>query len=62
MDGIAGIKEGSQAPQISLFSIGYGSDADAKVLGTIAQRGGGKYSSGNTTDIQAVFRDIATFF
>lgn len=62
MDSIATNKEGASSSQVTLFTIGYGSDADTKVLGTIAQRGGGKYSSGNTDDIQAVFRDIATFF
>jgi Ca-activated chloride channel homolog len=62
MDAITGNREGTKAPDVSVFTIGYGRDADGGVLSTIAKRGGGKFASGNTDDIQAVFRDIATFF
>lgn len=62
MDVLIGNREGAKAPDISIFTIGYGKDADSSVLSTIARRGGGKYSVGTTDDIQAVFRDIATFF
>jgi Ca-activated chloride channel family protein len=43
MDALVGNREGTKAPDISVFTIGYGKDADAGVLGTIAKRGGGKY-------------------
>ncbi len=62
MDSLTKTREGTTSTDITLFTIGYGNDADSKVLNTIAQRGGGKYSSGTTSDITAVFRDIALFF
>ncbi len=62
MDVLVGNREGTKVPDISIFTIGYGKDADGSVLSIIARRGGGKYSVGTTDDIQAVFRDIATFF
>ncbi len=62
MDAIGRAKEGETTPEVAIFTIGYGKDADESVLGTIAKRGGGKYSQGSTSDITAVFRDISTFF
>lgn len=62
MDKLAGTKEGARGSEVNIFTIGYGRGADANVLGIIAKRGNGKYASGQTDDIQAVFRDIATFF
>ncbi len=62
MDSIGRTKEGVDTPDVTVFTIGYGKDADESVLGTIAKRGGGKYSKGGTSDITAVFRDISTFF
>lgn len=62
MDAIGRTREGTVTPDVTIFTIGYGKDADESVLGTIAKRGGGKYSKGSTSDIRDVFRDISTFF
>lgn len=47
---------------VVVFTIGYGKGAKMNDLCEIAKRGNGKCVSGNTADIDAVFRDIATFF
>ena len=52
-----------QKTDVSIFTIGYGKDADVGVLGTIAQGAGGDYrKAASSSDIQAVYRDLSTFF
>jgi Ca-activated chloride channel family protein len=47
---------------VRIFTIAYGDDADAKVLERIADATRGHAYRGGTGNIEAVFRDIATFF
>jgi hypothetical protein len=48
---------------VSIFTIGYGADADVNVLGTIAQGAGGEYEPARSSQvINTVYRDLSTFF
>lgn len=47
---------------IRVFTIGYGKNASAEVLGEIAESTRAKYYKGSTTNIREIFREIATFF
>ncbi len=47
---------------IRVFTIAYGKDASSDVLKRIAETTQAKAYKGTTSDIRAVFRDIATFF
>jgi Ca-activated chloride channel family protein len=47
---------------VAIFTIGYGKDADENILKQIADRGGGAYRSGGTTNIREVYREMSTFF
>jgi Ca-activated chloride channel family protein len=47
---------------VSIFTIGYGNEADAQALQLIAQQGRGAFSKGSTADIRNVYLDISTFF
>ncbi len=58
--GGAGVE--SQSP-ITIFTIGYGSDADDAALQKIAQAGRGDYrKSAGKADIQQIYLDLSTFF
>jgi Ca-activated chloride channel family protein len=48
---------------VSIFTIGYGSDADGNVLGTVANGAGGEYQKAVSSQaITTIYRDISTFF
>jgi Ca-activated chloride channel family protein len=51
-----------EARPVRVFSIGYGADANEKVLRQIADVTRGKYYKGDPKNIRDVFKDIATFF
>lgn len=51
-----------QGPDVSIFTIGYGSDADEATLEAIAEQGRGAYRNGTSADIRSVYLDISTFF
>jgi Ca-activated chloride channel homolog len=57
-----GMGSENSSPDISIFTIGYGSDADRQALTTIAERGRGAYRAGGTADIRNIYLDISTFF
>ncbi|MBX3083814.1 MAG: substrate-binding domain-containing protein [Anaerolineae bacterium] len=61
MDALTGNPESSDS-DVSIFTIGYGSDADENVLKTIADRGRGAYFKGTVENIAQVYRDMSTFF
>jgi Ca-activated chloride channel family protein len=61
MDAIVGNPETPTA-DVSIFTIGYGSDADESVLKDIATRGRGAYFKGTVENIAQVYRDMSTFF
>jgi Ca-activated chloride channel family protein len=47
---------------IRVFTIGYGDEANAEVLGKIAKQTGGAYYHGDPTNIKSVYEEIASFF
>lgn len=47
---------------LRVFTIGYGKDAQAKVLEEIANTTRAKFYKGTTDNIEAVFKEISTFF
>jgi Ca-activated chloride channel family protein len=47
---------------VRVFTIAYGSGADATVLGDIAESGGGALFKGNASTIRQIYRDLAAFF
>lgn len=56
------IKLDSERRPIRVFTIGYGSGAAKSVLQAIADATEARFFSGTTKNIQAVFKDISTFF
>jgi Ca-activated chloride channel family protein len=48
--------------EVSIFTIGYGSNAAEDVLKEIANKGRGAYFKGSTENIAQVYRDMSTFF
>lgn len=44
------------------FTIGYGDQANAEILGRIARYGGGTYARGDVSTIANVYREVATCF
>ena len=51
-----------QGSAVRIFTIGYGDEADAKILGTIATKSGAAYYHGDPKNIQAIYDEIASFF
>jgi Ca-activated chloride channel family protein len=54
--------EESAGQQIVVFTIGFGSDADADLLQEIAELGGGQFYRAGETDIEELYRTISTYF
>lgn len=52
----------SGAQPVRVFTIAYGAGADPRVLAGIAEAGGGATASGDASNIDALFRDMAAFF
>ena len=52
----------NERKQIRVFTIGYGNEANEKVLKQIADATQAKYFKGTPQNIRSVFREIATFF
>jgi Ca-activated chloride channel family protein len=53
---------GPETEPIRVFTIGYGQDADKVILSKIAESSDGRYSPGDTTNIESVYRGISSFF
>jgi Ca-activated chloride channel homolog len=53
--------EGAES-SVHLFTIAYGSGADTKLLGELAESGGGATFKGDAASIRQVYRDLAAFF
>ena len=51
-----------QGSAVRIFTIGYGTDANGKVLGDIAKRTGGVYYHGDVDNIRSIYDEIASFF
>jgi Ca-activated chloride channel family protein len=51
-----------QGSSVRIFTIGYGNEADGKILKGIATRTGGAYYHGDVENIKAVYDEIASFF
>jgi Ca-activated chloride channel homolog len=51
-----------QENTIRVFTIAYGSEANQKVLASIAEASGGKGYTGDPTEIEGVYRQISSFF
>jgi len=47
---------------VRIFTIGYGAEANAEVLRSIATRAGGAYYSGDVQNIRAIYEEVASFF
>ena len=52
----------SDSQRIVVFTIGFGSDADVKLLQQIAVSGGGQFRRADETDIEELYRTISTYF
>ena len=48
--------------QIVIFTIAFGSDADEKLMQTMAEMGGGQYRRADETDIEDLYKIISTYF
>ncbi len=48
--------------QIVIFTIAFGSDADEKLMRTMAEMGGGQYRRADETDIEDLYKIISTYF
>jgi hypothetical protein len=53
---------GGEDRAATIFTIGYGAQANPDVLGKLADAGAGSFSKGNVTSIIGVYRDLAAFF
>jgi Ca-activated chloride channel family protein len=51
-----------QTPVVKVFTIAYGREAEADVLGRIAEAAQGTAAKGNVQNIREVFHDMAAFF
>ena len=51
-----------QGSAVRIFTIGYGEEANAQILGTIATKSGAAYYHGDPKNIQAIYDEIASFF
>jgi Ca-activated chloride channel family protein len=51
-----------QGSAVRIFTIGYGTDANGKILGDIAKRTGGVYYHGDVDNIRSIYDEIASFF
>jgi Ca-activated chloride channel family protein len=56
------IRFDNEGRSIRVFTIGYGSDAKAQELQTIADATQGRYYEGKPENIREVFKEISTFF
>ncbi len=56
------IRYDSETQPVRVFTIGYGRDAQSKVLEEIADATQAKYYEGDQENIRSVFKDISTFF
>jgi Ca-activated chloride channel family protein len=61
-DTLAKLTPAEQGSAVRIFTIGYGTDADGKVLGAIATRAGGVYYHGDVDSIRSIYDEIASFF
>ena len=52
----------SESQRIVVFTIGFGSDADVKLLQEIALSGGGQFRRADETDLEELYRTISTYF
>ena len=53
---------GGEDRAATTFTIGYGSQANPSVLGTIASAGAGSFSKGDVSSIIQVYKDLGAFF
>ena len=53
-------EQGTQ--QIVIFTIAFGSDADEKLMRSMAETGGGQYRRADETDIEDLYKIISTYF
>jgi Ca-activated chloride channel family protein len=51
-----------QGKQIVIFTIAFGSDADEKLMRSMAEMGGGQYRRADETDIEDLYKIISTYF
>jgi Ca-activated chloride channel family protein len=51
-----------QGMQIVIFTIAFGSDADEKLMQSMAEMGGGQYRRADETDIEDLYKVISTYF
>ncbi len=51
-----------QGKQIVIFTIAFGSDADEKLMRSMAEMGGGQYRRATETDIEDLYKIISTYF
>ncbi len=50
------------SPQMVIFTIAFGSDADEELLRSIAQLGNGQFRRADETDIEELYKIISTYF
>lgn len=56
------IRFDSEQRTVRIFTIGYGNEANGKILSGIANQAQGKYFQGTPENIRAIFKEISTFF
>jgi len=54
--------ENKSGVPVVIFCIGYGSDADVKVLTALAEASGGKYYAGDLETIRRLYKILSTYF
>jgi len=54
--------EDNESRQVVVFTIGFGNNADVKMLQEVALIGGGQFRSADETDIEELYRIISTYF
>lgn len=59
---LAYLMSNSSAPQLVIFTIAFGSDADEPTLRSIAELGNGQFRRADETDIEELYRVISTYF
>jgi Ca-activated chloride channel homolog len=52
----------TESQQIVVFTIGFGSNPDVKLLQQLAVIGGGQFRRADETDIEELYRTISTYF
>jgi Ca-activated chloride channel family protein len=62
LDDLRNLVAGQASPQLVIFTIAFGEDADEQMLRTIAELGNGQFRRADETEIEELYRTISTYF